>query len=150
MVYATSTKEELITITIVIVINSDFLHERINIYQEGQVAVSKVCPDTGEIIITGYTEWTSLLLENVPASLWCAKWEIEIFSCLPKKRMGRDICIEISPENALGCFGMDIIVEVFRNDCNIGKYRVFDIVPNKWISTGELYSYMIIWTQIDG
>ena len=147
-------KGTLILIIIVIVINSDFLHDIINIYQEWQTEVSKICPETWETIITGYTEWTSLLFENVPASLGCAKWEIEIYSCLPKKRMGRDICIEISPENVLDCFNMDIIVEVFQNDwrkdCNIGKYRVFRIEPIKLISTGQLYSYMIIWTQIDG
>ena len=119
-------------------INPAFLIDSIDIYEEIQ-------QDTG----TEYIETCSLIHENVPASLWCWEGQVEILSCLPEKRIWRDICVEIAPNITLACFNAQYIIEITRGGCNIWKYRVHDVIPDVTISQG-LHSYHLIATQIDG
>ena len=120
-------------------INSLFLQDRIHIFREWKTKTD-----------TGWVNWCTQIHADIPASLWCAEWKVDIFACLPKKRIGREICAEIRPDIVLDCFDKDIIIEVFRNECNIWRYRIYDVIPNKLLATGALYSYHLIWMQING
>ena len=118
-------------------INTAFLTDSIDILQETKVKSP-----------TGWIEDCIEIHSWVPASLGCWQGEIEIFSCLPKKRQGRDLCVEIGTEIELACFNKDIIIRVYRNGCDIWLYRVHDIIPVRFISQDSLYSYHMVATQI--
>lgn len=120
-------------------INTDLLCDSIDILEEGIVATD-----------TGFINDCAVIHENIPALLWCGEGNLEIFSCLPKKRTTRDLCVEIAPDIQLACFDKQFIIKVTRNGCDIGTYRVFDVIPQRLIATKSLYSYHLIATQIDG
>ena len=113
-------------------INPLLLIDTINIYEETVVKSTLAKKAWCEVLV----------YSDIPALIWCWKTELEKPSCAIEKNLKYKMCVEIAPWT-LTCYNKKYIIQIIRNNCDLWKFRVQDIIPNRTIAQWH-YSDRII------